>query len=153
MQLITFHACQYVSGRKSRCLSVDNGSNGMWRGEVESWPVCYLKRHTLLRYSGSMSGNFTSSCTLNPPACNLLVFGIASSNQACSAHAYRGGKVAWPSILIASLPYRHTGTRLESEKKHRHANAKSPESGQLRTSQLMATHTDGERWPVLAVQQ
>jgi hypothetical protein len=103
MQLIAFHACQYVSGQAVVCRStmVQTGC-----GEVE-WSLGQSATSNGIHYcSGSMSGNFTftSSCTLNPPACNLLVSGIASSNQACSEHAYRGGKVALRGQHINCFP-------------------------------------------------
>lgn len=79
-------ACQHVSG-KNRCLSVGDGSNGC--GEVESLPVFAGK--TIV-----FEWQFIHILDIYP-AHTFLDSGIASSNnQACSEHAYRGGKAAWP---------------------------------------------------------
>ena len=106
---------------------------------VESWPVCYNSIP-----SGSMSGEFT-----------LLPYTYSIFLQVPELHQAINKRVANLHIVAGRLRshinYFPTGYTADFLKKHRHAKCDS----QNRPSQVRTTHgnTDGERWPVLAVQQ
>jgi hypothetical protein len=86
------HACQKVSVQ-SRCLSVGDGSNGMWRGG--SGVLASLEPIGIRK--ASVDELHAQLIILHT---NFLDSGIASSRgkQACSEHAYRGGKAAFQHI-------------------------------------------------------
>ena len=120
-----------VSQWASRCLSVDNGSNGMWRGGVESWPVCYNSIP-----SGSMSGEFT-----------LLPYTYSIFLQVPELHQAINKRVANLHIVAGRLRshinYFPTGYTADFLTKHRHANM-TVKIARVRSGQLMATQTGSD---------